>query len=186
MIVYSPVIQVGGIEDIVIYDIDTDGPSEEVKESKREEDVDVHEKWWMESLDRLGKIRKRAVVKQDKARTEMKMFSQPPGVDINSLKSYTYDDSAGADITVYVLDTGYNTKNPVSSIFFRRWSSVHLHSAVYRNIPAWRENRAGFSEDHRHGKRSKRTSTSVVMVVAPHPRSTDPSTESPNKSTLSL
>lgn len=75
-------------------------------------------KWWMESLDKLGSIRKRAVVKQDNAPTELVMLSQPPLVDLAALKSYTYDDSAGADITVYVLDTGYYTKNSVSDIPF--------------------------------------------------------------------
>lgn len=102
--------------------------------SKRDEDV--HEKWWMESLDKLGRIRKRAVVKQDNAPTELVMFSQPPLVDLTALKSYNYDDSAGTDITVYVLDTGYYTKNSVSAYFFRhvracsnniRRTGVHWH-----------------------------------------------------------
>ncbi|TDZ18873.1 Subtilisin-like protease 2 [Colletotrichum orbiculare MAFF 240422] len=77
----------------------------------RDLDDEVHEKWWMESLDKLGRIRKRAVVKQDKAPTELVMFSQPPLVDLEALTSYTYDESAGEEITVYVLDEGYYTKN---------------------------------------------------------------------------
>ncbi|TDZ33436.1 Subtilisin-like protease 2 [Colletotrichum spinosum] len=77
----------------------------------RDLDDEVHEKWWMESLDKLGRIRKRAVVKQDKAPTELVMFSQPPLVDLETLASYTYDESAGEEITVYVLDEGYCTKN---------------------------------------------------------------------------
>lgn len=91
---------------------DNAGEAVPVANSKRDEDV--HEKWWMESLDMLGRIRKRAVVKQDNAPTELVMFSQPPLVDLKALKSYTYDDSAGTDITVYVLDSGYYTKNSVS------------------------------------------------------------------------
>ncbi|WQF83596.1 Putative peptidase S8/S53 domain, peptidase S8, subtilisin, Ser-active [Colletotrichum destructivum] len=99
---------VGGIEPVVKFDTNA-GASVPVPNSKRDEDV--HEKWWMESLDKLGRIRKRAVVKQDRAPTELIMFSQPPLVDLAVLKSYTYDDSAGADITVYVLDSGYYTRN---------------------------------------------------------------------------
>ncbi|KAK1561718.1 peptidase S8/S53 domain-containing protein [Colletotrichum navitas] len=99
---------VGGIEPVVQFDTNT-GKSVPVPNSKRDEDV--HEKWWMESLDKLGRIRKRAVVKQDNAPTELIMFSQPPLVDLAALKSYTYDDSAGTGTTVYVVDTGYYTKN---------------------------------------------------------------------------
>ncbi|KAK7730529.1 hypothetical protein SLS63_005774 [Diaporthe eres] len=99
---------VGGVEPIVPLE-DNAGEAVPVPNSKRDEDV--HEKWWMESLDKLGRIRKRAVVKQDNAPTELVMFSQPPLVDLAALKSYTYDDSAGTDITVYVLDSGYYTKN---------------------------------------------------------------------------
>ncbi|KAL1875232.1 hypothetical protein Daus18300_003303 [Diaporthe australafricana] len=99
---------VGGVEPIVQLD-DNAGVAVPVPNSKRDEDV--HEKWWMESLDRLGRIKKRAVVKQDNAVTELVMLSQPPLVDLSALKSYSYDDSAGTDITVYVLDSGYYTKN---------------------------------------------------------------------------
>ncbi|KAG8161763.1 hypothetical protein KVR01_008750 [Diaporthe batatas] len=99
---------VGGVEPIVSLD-DNAGESVPVPNGKRDEDV--HEKWWMESLDKLGRIKKRAVMKQDNAPTELVMISQPPLVDLAALKSYTYDDSAGTDITVYVLDTGYYTKN---------------------------------------------------------------------------
>lgn len=74
----------------------------------------------MESLDKLGRIKKRAVMKQDNAPTELVMLSQPPLVDLAALKSYTYDDSAGTDITVYVLDSGYYTKNSVSAYLFFR------------------------------------------------------------------
>ncbi|KAL0934046.1 subtilisin-like protease [Colletotrichum truncatum] len=79
--------------------------------TEREPSEDVHEKWWMESLDKLGRIQKRAVVKQGNAPAELVMISQPPGVDLKSLNSYSYDDSAGAEITVYVLDSGYYAKN---------------------------------------------------------------------------
>ncbi|KAH0421621.1 hypothetical protein CcaCcLH18_13324 [Colletotrichum camelliae] len=74
-------------------------------------DDEIHEKWWMESLDKLGRIRKRAVVKQASAPTELVMLSQPPGVDLKTLNTYTYDDSAGAEITVYVLNSGYYARN---------------------------------------------------------------------------
>nr|XP_036578819.1 subtilisin-like protease [Colletotrichum truncatum]KAF6786202.1 subtilisin-like protease [Colletotrichum truncatum] len=99
---------VGGVEPVVNFDNNA-GKSVLVPNSKR--DDEIHEKWWMESLDKLGRIKKRAVVKQDKAPTELIMFSQPPLVDIKVLSAYTYDDSAGTDITVYVLDSGYYTKN---------------------------------------------------------------------------
>ncbi|KAI8224406.1 Subtilisin-like protease 2 [Colletotrichum sp. SAR 10_99] len=99
---------VAGVELDQLYDTD-DRPGSLVPNSKRAEDVD--EKWFMESLDRRGDIKKRAVVKQDKAPVELIMFSQPPLVDIKALTSYSYDDSAGAGITVYVLDSGYYTKN---------------------------------------------------------------------------
>ncbi|KAJ0316333.1 hypothetical protein Brms1b_005544 [Colletotrichum noveboracense] len=103
---------VAGVELDQLYDTD-DRPGSLVPNSKRAEDVD--EKWFMESLDRRGEIKKRAVVKQDKAPVELIMFSQPPLVDIKALTSYSYDDSAGAGITVYVLDSGYYTKNSVST-----------------------------------------------------------------------
>lgn len=106
---------------------DNTGVVTPVENSKRDEE-DVNQKWWMESLDKLGKIRKRAVVKQDNAPTELVMFSQPPMVDLNALKSYTYDDSAGADITVYVLDSGYYTKNSV------RPSSAHRLIIFTENV----------------------------------------------------
>lgn len=109
----SQALQVGGVEPIVQLE-DNAGEAVPVQNSKRDEDV--HEKWWMESLDKLGRIRKRAVVKQDNAPTELVMLSQPPLVDLAALKSYSYDDSAGTDITVYVLDSGYYTKNSVSDI----------------------------------------------------------------------
>ncbi|GKT44795.1 alkaline proteinase [Colletotrichum spaethianum] len=99
---------VGDVELDELYDTNA-GTSQLVPNSKR--DQDVHEKWWMESLNKLGKIKKRAVVKQSNAPTELVMFSQPPLVDIKALTSYSYDDSAGAGITVYVLDSGYYTKN---------------------------------------------------------------------------
>ncbi|CAI0646900.1 unnamed protein product [Colletotrichum noveboracense] len=102
---------VAGVELDQLYDTD-DRPGSLVPNSKRAEDVD--EKWFMESLDRRGEIKKRAVVKQDKAPVELIMFSQPPLVDIKALTSYSYDDSAGAGITVYVLDSGYYTKNSVN------------------------------------------------------------------------
>ena len=104
--------QVGGIEPIVQFDENAGKAVPVTDNSKRDEDV--HEKWWMESLDKLGGIRKRAMVKQDKAPTELVMFSQPPLVDLAALKSYTYDGSAGIDVTVYVLDSGYYPRNSVS------------------------------------------------------------------------
>ncbi|KAI8255241.1 hypothetical protein K4K58_005813 [Colletotrichum sp. SAR11_239] len=79
--------------------------------NERDHDDEVHEKWWMESLDRLGRIRKRAVVKQANAPTELVILSQPPGVDLKTLNNYAYDDSAGTEITVYILDSGYYAKN---------------------------------------------------------------------------
>lgn len=85
-------------------------------EERDPSDDEVHEKWWMESLDKLGRIRKRAVVKQASAPTELVMLSQPPGVDLKTLNAYTYDDSAGAEITVYVLDSGYYARNAVGTI----------------------------------------------------------------------
>lgn len=87
-----------------------------VADSKRDEDEDedVHEKWWMESLDKLGNIKKRAVVKQRHARTELVMLSTPPEQDPLKLKKYSYDESAGANITVYILDSGYYRYTSVS------------------------------------------------------------------------
>ncbi|KAJ0360787.1 hypothetical protein COL26b_013975 [Colletotrichum chrysophilum] len=79
--------------------------------NERDHDDEVHEKWWMESLDKLGRIRKRAVVKQATAPTELVILSQPPGVDLKTLNTYAYDDSAGIEITVYILDSGYYAKN---------------------------------------------------------------------------
>ncbi|KAI8281136.1 hypothetical protein K4K60_004413 [Colletotrichum sp. SAR11_57] len=79
--------------------------------NERDHDDEVHEKWWMESLDKLGRIRKRAVVKQATAPTELVILSQPPGVDLKTLNTYAYDDSAGTEITVYILDSGYYAKN---------------------------------------------------------------------------
>ncbi|EQB53373.1 hypothetical protein CGLO_06902 [Colletotrichum gloeosporioides Cg-14] len=91
-------------------DRNNNGASVLIKE-RDPSDEEIHEKWWMESLDKLGRIRKRAVVKQASAPTELVMLSQPPGVDLKTLNAYTYDDSAGAEITVYVLDSGYYARN---------------------------------------------------------------------------
>ncbi|KAK2008088.1 subtilisin-like protein [Colletotrichum eremochloae] len=99
---------IGGIEP----DVHTYSDSEQsvlAENSKRH--GDVPEKWWMKSQDKLRKIRKRAMVEQENAPTELVMLSQPPRVGLSTLKSYTYDDSAGAGVTVYVLDKGYNTQN---------------------------------------------------------------------------
>ncbi|POS75009.1 hypothetical protein DHEL01_v206590 [Diaporthe helianthi] len=101
---------VGGVEPIVPLE-DNAGEAVPVPNNKRDEAVDSHEKWWMESLDKLGRLKKRAVMKQDNAPTELVMISQPPLVDLAALKSYSYDESAGSDITVYVIDTGYYTRN---------------------------------------------------------------------------
>ncbi|CCF36568.1 hypothetical protein CH063_08108 [Colletotrichum higginsianum] len=76
-----------------------------------ENDDDAYEKWWAESLESLNRIRKRAVVRQNKAPTALVVISQPPRVDIKELKSYSYDESAGTGVTVYVVDHGYYTRN---------------------------------------------------------------------------
>lgn len=64
--------------------------------------------WIAEAYENLER---RAAIHQAKALDELKVFSQPPGTKLSDVKSYTYDDSAGEDITVYVLDSGYYIKN---------------------------------------------------------------------------
>lgn len=62
-----------------------------------------------------SRLRKRAIVTQVGAPTEMAFISQPSTVpNLDGIPSeYVYDDSAGAGIVVYSLDYGAFTFNPV-------------------------------------------------------------------------
>lgn len=79
--------------------------------SSHEKDLDTR---WAnpEPLEERNNIQRRAIVNQAKAPDEMKVFSQPPGTVLKNVNGYSYDDSAGVDITVYVVDTGYYTRSP--------------------------------------------------------------------------
>ena len=60
-----------------------------------------------------ARMGKRDIIAQPgKAGEEMSFISQAPETSIFEIKDYLYDDRAGAGITVYVIDTGANTKHP--------------------------------------------------------------------------
>ena len=52
---------------------------------------------------------------QTNARPELKVVSQPAGINLDNLEGYFYDPTGGKDITVFILDYGYNGLDPVSA-----------------------------------------------------------------------
>lgn len=75
---------------------------------------------------------------QRDAKDELKVVSQPEGIDLSSLDGYTYDSTAGEGITVYVVDTGAHIKNPdyIDMYGSKEWIIPKLRDAH----PTWNEN----------------------------------------------
>ena len=59
---------------------------------------------------------KRAIVHEQTALGEMLFISQPERTNLIDLDCYNFDDSAGKDVSLYLIDSGANTEHPVSLI----------------------------------------------------------------------
>lgn len=57
---------------------------------------------------------KRAIVNEKTALGEMIFISQPPKTNLIDLDYYNFDDSAGKDVSLYLIDSGANTDHSVS------------------------------------------------------------------------
>lgn len=57
-------------------------------------------------------IERRGVWNQLEAVNELKMFSTPPGSNMDDISGYQFEDSGGSGITVYYVDSGYYTQSP--------------------------------------------------------------------------
>lgn len=73
---------------------------------------------------------------QTNAPPELKVVSQPAGINLDNLPGYVYDPTSGEGITVFVLDYGYDSDNPVSA-----FSKTNLVSNNVRNWKEWLEKR---------------------------------------------
>ncbi len=58
------------------------------------------------------RLKKRTTTSQPNAPADLRFISQPKGAIIDDTEEYSYDDSAGEGITVYVVDSGANPDNP--------------------------------------------------------------------------
>jgi hypothetical protein len=54
--------------------------------------------------------------KQRASRPELKVMSQPPGVNLNTLSAYFFEQTAN-EVTLFILDLGINADHPVSTLF---------------------------------------------------------------------
>ena len=59
-------------------------------------------------------LTKRAIVHEQTALGEMLFISQPPNTNLIDLDHYNFDDSAGKDISLYIIDSGANKDHSVS------------------------------------------------------------------------
>jgi hypothetical protein len=55
------------------------------------------------------------VLRQQNARPELKVISQRPGVNLNTLSGYFFEKTADV-VTVFIMDFGINTSHPVSTL----------------------------------------------------------------------
>jgi hypothetical protein len=53
---------------------------------------------------------------QPNSRPELKVISQPFGVNLNDLPGYIYEETA-SEVTMFVMDFGINQNHPVSTLF---------------------------------------------------------------------
>jgi hypothetical protein len=53
--------------------------------------------------------------RQGNARPELKVISQPPGVNFNTLPGYFFEQTANV-VTVFIMDFGINTDHSVSTL----------------------------------------------------------------------
>jgi hypothetical protein len=56
------------------------------------------------------------ILLQANAREELRIISQPPDVDLATLPGFAYNSTAGKDVTVFIIDSGINPRNPVSAL----------------------------------------------------------------------
>ncbi|KAI9722071.1 MAG: hypothetical protein M1812_002031 [Candelaria pacifica] len=69
---------------------------------------------------------KRKETKQQNSRDEMKFISQPSDIPkLRDTPDYQYDDSAGKDVTIYIVNSGANFDHPVD---------FDLHSIIARSF----------------------------------------------------
>ena len=57
-------------------------------------------------------LKKRKTTGQSNAQPDLRFISEPKNSNLLFTTDYVFDDSAGAGITVYVIDTGANPSNP--------------------------------------------------------------------------
>jgi hypothetical protein len=55
------------------------------------------------------------LTRQGTARDELKVFSQPPGVPLNALSGYFFEQTANI-VTVFIMDYGINADHSVSTL----------------------------------------------------------------------
>ena len=67
------------------------------------------------------RLRNRETTQQFFAPADLRFISQPRDEKIEATSRYVYDDSAGDNITIYVVDTGANPENPD---FSRMWGKT--------------------------------------------------------------
>jgi hypothetical protein len=49
------------------------------------------------------------------SRPELKVMSQPPGVNLDTLSAYFFEETAN-EVTVFIMDFGINPDHPVSTL----------------------------------------------------------------------
>ena len=69
------------------------------------------------------RLKNRKTIEQPNASPDLRFISEPKNSKLQFTTDYVFDDSAGAGITVYVIDTGANPSNPDFSDMLgtKRW-----------------------------------------------------------------
>lgn len=59
-------------------------------------------------------VERGAQIIQPDSPDQLKVLSQAKGQSLGDVKGYTYDDTAGQDVRVYIIDSGVKTDHEVS------------------------------------------------------------------------
>ena len=67
---------------------------------------------------RASLVERGAQITQPNSPDQLKVLSQAKGQALGDVDGYTYDDTAGQDVRVYIIDSGANTGHEVSQAPF--------------------------------------------------------------------
>lgn len=62
---------------------------------------------------RANRNKRGSKITQPNSPDQLKVLSQAPDQALKDVEGYTYDDTAGKDVRVYIIDSGVNLDHPV-------------------------------------------------------------------------